>query len=73
MAGTAEGGREAQLFESARKVDRFVGWGDLTRHEVEETFQRAGESAGLPASQCRATLRSVLNWSQRTCRPRETA
>ncbi|MGY4904531.1 bifunctional DNA primase/polymerase [Streptomyces sp. 900116325] len=73
VAGTAEGGREAQLFESARKVARFVGWGDLTRHEVEEAFQRAGESAGLPASQCRSTLRSVLNWSLRNCRPRETA
>ncbi|MET7366212.1 bifunctional DNA primase/polymerase [Streptomyces sp. NPDC005566] len=72
VAGTAEGNREAQLFKSARKVARFVGWGDLTRHQVEEAFQRAGEAAGLPASQCRATLRSVLNWSQRTCRPRET-
>lgn len=73
VATTEEGRREAQLFESARKVARFVGWGDLTRHEVEEAFQRAGESAGLPASQCRATLRSVLNWSLRNCRPRETA
>ncbi|MFB4424451.1 bifunctional DNA primase/polymerase [Streptomyces sp. QL37] len=72
VAATAEGGREAQLFESARKVARFVAWGDLTRHEVEEAFQRAGETAGLPASQCRSTLRSVLNWSLRTCRPRET-
>ncbi|MBL1287093.1 bifunctional DNA primase/polymerase [Streptomyces sp. For3] len=72
VAGTAEGGREAQLFESARKVARFVGWGDLARDEVEEAFQRAGEAAGLPASQCRSTLRSVLNWSLRTCRPRET-
>ncbi|WP_405699912.1 bifunctional DNA primase/polymerase [Streptomyces sp. NBC_01383] len=73
VATTAEGRREAQLFESARKVARFVGWGDLTRDEVEEAFQRAGEAAGLPASQCRSTLRSVLNWSLRTCRPRETA
>lgn len=73
VAGAPEGGREAQLFESARKVARFVGWGDLTRHEVEEAFQRAGEAAGLPASQCRSTLRSVMNWSLRTCRPRETA
>ncbi|WP_371799445.1 bifunctional DNA primase/polymerase [Streptomyces sp. NBC_01707] len=72
VAATEEGRREAQLFESARKVARFVGWGDLTRQEVEEAFQRAGESAGLPASQCRATLRSVLNWSLRNCRPRET-
>ena len=73
VAAAQEGHREAQLFESARKVGRFVGWGDLTRHEVETAFQRAGESAGLPASQCRSTLRSVLNWSLRNCRPRETA
>ncbi|QEU71980.1 DNA primase [Streptomyces nitrosporeus] len=73
VASTPEGGREAQLFVSARKVARFVGWGDLTRHEVEEAFQRAGEAAGLPASQCRSTLRSVMNWSLANCRPRETA
>ncbi|WP_327297119.1 bifunctional DNA primase/polymerase [Streptomyces sp. NBC_01197] len=73
VAASQEGGREAQLFESARKVARFVGWGDLTRDEVEQAFQRAGEAAGLPASQCRSTLRSVLNWSIRNCRPRETA
>ncbi|NUK60246.1 bifunctional DNA primase/polymerase [Streptomyces lunaelactis] len=73
VAAAQEGGREAQLFESARKVARFVGWGDLSRHEVEQAFQIAGESAGLPASQCRATLRSVLNWSIRNGRPRETA
>ncbi|MGW1547296.1 bifunctional DNA primase/polymerase [Streptomyces sp. NPDC002346] len=73
VASAQEGNREAQLFESARKVARFVGWGDLTRHEVEQAFQIAGETAGLPASQCRATLRSVLNWSIRNCRPRETA
>ncbi|WP_330435504.1 bifunctional DNA primase/polymerase [Streptomyces sp. NBC_00825] len=73
VAAAQEGCREAQLFESARKVARFVGWGDLSRHEVEQAFQRAGESSGLPASQCRATLRSVLNWSIRNCRQRETA
>ncbi|MFJ5288592.1 bifunctional DNA primase/polymerase [Streptomyces sp. NPDC088348] len=73
VAAAEEGRREAQLFESARKVARFVGWGDLTRDEVEQAFQRAGEAAGLPASQCRSTLRSVLNWSIRNCRPRETA
>ncbi|MET9534251.1 bifunctional DNA primase/polymerase [Streptomyces sp. NPDC006649] len=73
VAAAEEGRREAQLFESARKVARFVGWGDLTREEVEQAFQKAGEAAGLPASQCRSTLRSVLNWSIRNCRPRETA
>ncbi|MEE1791417.1 bifunctional DNA primase/polymerase [Streptomyces sp. BE308] len=72
VAQAPEGRREAQLFESARKIGRFVGWGDLPRHEVEEAFQRAGEMAGLPASQCRSTLRSVLTWSLRNCRPRGT-
>ncbi|WP_411084978.1 bifunctional DNA primase/polymerase [Streptomyces sp. 061-3] len=67
-----EGRREAQLFQSARSVGRFVAWGDIPRHVVEEAFQSAGESTGLPASQCRSTLRSALNWSIRTCRPRQT-
>ncbi|MFF9688065.1 bifunctional DNA primase/polymerase [Streptomyces sp. NPDC014623] len=73
VATAPEGRREAQLFESARKVARFVGWGDLSRDEVEQAFQWAGESSGLPASQCRSTLRSVLNWSLRNCRPRGEA
>ncbi|MFF3060838.1 bifunctional DNA primase/polymerase [Streptomyces sp. NPDC057909] len=67
-----EGRREAQLFQSARSLGRFVAWGDIPRHVVEEAFQSAGESTGLPASQCRSTLRSALNWSIRTCRPRQT-
>ncbi|WP_406429156.1 bifunctional DNA primase/polymerase [Streptomyces sp. NBC_01589] len=67
-----EGRREAQLFQSARSLGRFVAWGDIPRHVVEEAFQSAGESIGLPASQCRSTLRSALNWSIRTCRPRQT-
>jgi hypothetical protein len=67
-----EGRREAQLFQSARSLGRFVAWGDIPRHVVEEAFQSAGESTGLPVSQCRSTLRSALNWSIRTCRPRQT-
>ncbi|WP_406293960.1 bifunctional DNA primase/polymerase [Streptomyces sp. NBC_00624] len=67
-----EGRREAQLFQSARSLGRFVAWGDIPRHVVEEAFQSAGESTGLPASQCRSTLRSALNWSIRTCQPRQT-
>ncbi|MCX4549461.1 bifunctional DNA primase/polymerase [Streptomyces sp. NBC_01500] len=73
VAAAQEGGREAQLFKSARSMGRFVGWGDIPRHVVEQAFQSAGESAGLPAAQCRSTLRSALNWSIRNCRPRETA
>ncbi|WP_411090051.1 bifunctional DNA primase/polymerase [Streptomyces sp. 061-3] len=73
VATAPEGDRNAQLLRSARAVGRFVAWGDLPRHEVEQAFQVAGESAGLSAAECRSTVRSALNWSIRTCRPRETA
>ncbi|MEU6945691.1 bifunctional DNA primase/polymerase [Streptomyces sp. NPDC046316] len=73
VASAVEGGREAELFRAARAVGRFVAWGDLDRHVVEEAFQVAGESAGLRPAECRSTLRSALNWSIRTARPRETA
>ncbi|MEU6545664.1 bifunctional DNA primase/polymerase [Streptomyces sp. NPDC046859] len=68
-----EGMRERTLFEAARALGRFVAWGDIPRHVVEEAFQGAGESAGLKPHECRSTLRSALNWSIRTARPRETA
>ncbi|MFH9211451.1 bifunctional DNA primase/polymerase [Streptomyces globisporus] len=61
------------LNRSAFKVGRFVAWGDLARHEVEEAFQGAGEARGLTAAECRATIRSALDASIRTARPRETA
>ncbi|MEU6984099.1 bifunctional DNA primase/polymerase [Streptomyces sp. NPDC046324] len=73
VAFAQEGGREAELFRAARAVGRFVAWGDLHRQTVEEAFQAAGESAGLRPAECRSTLRSALNWSIRTARPRETA
>lgn len=63
VASAQEGGREAALFRAARALGRFVAWGDLPRHVVEQALQEAGESTGLPASQCRSTLRSALNWS----------
>lgn len=65
--------RERTLFEAARAMGRFVAWGDIPRHQVEQAFQGAAESTGLPAYQCRATLRSALNWAIRTCKPRRTA
>ncbi|MFF4870156.1 bifunctional DNA primase/polymerase [Streptomyces sp. NPDC000961] len=68
-----EGGRNAQLLASARAVGRFVAWGDLPRHVAEEAFQAAGETAGLSVSECRATIRSALDWSIRTARPRPAA
>ncbi|WEH34477.1 bifunctional DNA primase/polymerase [Streptomyces sp. AM 4-1-1] len=70
VRATTEGGRNEQLLRSARAVGRFVAWGDLPRHVVEEAFQSGGESTGLSAAECRATIRSALNWSIRTCRPR---
>ncbi|MFJ4985527.1 bifunctional DNA primase/polymerase [Streptomyces sp. NPDC088732] len=63
VATAQHGTREAALFRAARAVGRFVAWGDLPRHLVEQALQEAGEAAGLPASQCRSTLRSALNWS----------
>ncbi|MFI1091942.1 bifunctional DNA primase/polymerase [Streptomyces sp. NPDC020917] len=73
VRGSSEGGRNAELLRAVRAVGRFVAWGDLDRTAVEEAFQAGGESAGLPASECRATIRSALDWSIRTARPRETA
>ncbi|QGV79784.1 bifunctional DNA primase/polymerase [Streptomyces ficellus] len=73
VATTTEGGRNVRLLAGARAVGRFVAWGDLPRHVVEEAFQGAGEAAGLPPAECRATIRSALNWSIRTARPREAA
>ncbi|WP_367323530.1 bifunctional DNA primase/polymerase [Streptomyces sp. HUAS ZL42] len=57
------GERERKLFVAARALGRFVAWGDLPRHVVEQALQEAGEAAGLAASECRSTLRSALNWS----------
>lgn len=61
------------LNRCAFKVGRFVAWGDLARHEVEAAFQGAGETRGLTPAECRATIRSALDSSIRTARPRETA
>ncbi|MWA11198.1 bifunctional DNA primase/polymerase [Streptomyces sp. BA2] len=73
VAGTGEGGRNQRLLAGARALGRFVAWGEIPRHVVEEAFQAAGEAAGLSASECTATIRSALNWSIRTARPREAA
>ncbi|MFD5839544.1 bifunctional DNA primase/polymerase [Streptomyces collinus] len=58
-----EGRRNATLLRAGRALGRFVASGDLTRTEVETALQGAGESIGLPAAECRATLRSALDWS----------
>ncbi|MFF3451295.1 bifunctional DNA primase/polymerase [Streptomyces sp. NPDC002667] len=63
VAAAQVGQREAKLFRAARALGRFVAWGDLPRHVVEEALQTGGEAAGLSASECRSTLRSALDWS----------
>ncbi|QSY50184.1 bifunctional DNA primase/polymerase [Streptomyces griseocarneus] len=73
VAGAPEGGRNNRLLEGARALGRFVAWGEIPRTEVEEAFQVGGEAAGLSAAECRSTIRSALDWSIRTCRPRDTA
>ncbi|MET9815225.1 bifunctional DNA primase/polymerase [Streptomyces sp. NPDC006355] len=73
VAATVEGGRNNRLLAGARALGRFVAWGEIPRDVVEEAFQAGGETAGLSASECRATIRSALDWSIRTCRPRDDA
>ena len=63
VAATAEGGRDEALLRGARALGRFVAWGDLPRHVVEQALQDAGEAGGLSPGQCRSTIRSALNWS----------
>ncbi|MFI7406596.1 bifunctional DNA primase/polymerase [Streptomyces sp. NPDC049541] len=71
VRGTSEGGRNNRLLAGARSLGRFVAWGEIPRDVVEEAFQGAGEAAGLSATECRTTIRSALDWSLRTARPRE--
>ncbi|MEV5487547.1 bifunctional DNA primase/polymerase [Streptomyces bobili] len=63
VAGAQVGAREGTLFRAARALGRFVAWGDLPRHTVEQALQEAGEAAGLTVAECRSTVRSALNWS----------
>ncbi|MFK0117287.1 bifunctional DNA primase/polymerase [Streptomyces sp. NPDC090994] len=63
VAAASEGRRNTTLLRAARALGRFVATGDLTRAEVQAALQRAGESAGLAAAECHATLRSALDWS----------
>ncbi|MFD7294126.1 bifunctional DNA primase/polymerase [Streptomyces sp. NPDC059897] len=73
VVGAPETQRNTTLNLCAFKVGRFVAWGDLARHVVEEAFQGAGESCGLTSAECRATIRSALDSSMRKVRPREAA
>ncbi|MFI6352761.1 bifunctional DNA primase/polymerase [Streptomyces sp. NPDC050743] len=76
IAAATEGGpngRNNTLHRSACKVARFVAWGDIPRHVVEEAIQGAGEATGLPPAECRTTIRSALDWVIAHATPREAA
>lgn len=76
IAAASEGGphgRNVTLHRSACKVGRFVAWGDIPRHVVEEAIQGAGEATGLPPAECRTTIRSALDWVIAHATPREAA
>jgi hypothetical protein len=73
VARTGEGSRHTTLLRAVIRTGRFVAWGDLDRDAVEAAFEAAALSAGLPASDCRTTIRDGLNYSLRTVRPREAA
>ncbi|MER5918268.1 bifunctional DNA primase/polymerase [Streptomyces sp. NPDC001982] len=64
-------GRNSTLYRSTCKVARFVAWGHISRHTVEEAIQAAGESTGLPAAECRTTIRSAMEWLIANATPRE--
>ncbi|MFE9447377.1 bifunctional DNA primase/polymerase [Streptomyces sp. NPDC006739] len=73
VTAAPESMRNITLNRCAFKVGRFVAWGDVPRHVVEEAFQAAGEAHGLTAAECRATIRSALDASIRKARPRDAA
>ena len=73
VAAAPEKQRNITLNRCAFKVGRFVAWGDIPRHVVEEAFQGVGEAKGLTAAECRATIRSALDSSIRKARPRDAA
>jgi len=66
-------GRNNTLHRSACKVARFVAWGDIPRHVVEQAIQEAGEATGLPPAECRTTIRSAMDWVITHATPREAA
>ncbi|MFF2511576.1 bifunctional DNA primase/polymerase [Streptomyces sp. NPDC058086] len=73
VSAAPESKRNITLNRCAFKVGRFVAWGDIARHMVEDAFQAVGEAHGLSAAECRATIRSALDGSIRKARPRDAA
>jgi Bifunctional DNA primase/polymerase, N-terminal len=63
VAQAPEGSRNRTLVRAARALGRLVASGDLSREEVEQALNEAGQAAGLPPGECRAAVTSALNWS----------
>ncbi|MGR3939405.1 bifunctional DNA primase/polymerase [Streptomyces sp. BRA346] len=63
VAGAEEGQRNHTLVRAARALGRLIASGDLTRTEVEEALNGAGERAGLRPYECGPVITSALNWS----------
>lgn len=60
MAGTAQGGRNHALNESAFALGQLMAGGELDRHEAERALLDAALSAGLPEHEARKTLASGM-------------
>ena len=58
LRGAAEGGRNAQLNESAFKIGRLVAGNEINENEAQTALEQAAISCGLGASEIRGTLAS---------------
>lgn len=59
VAGTAEGGRNDQLFRSAAALTEIANGGGLTAEEVEEALCAAATACGLDDQEIRKVLKSA--------------
>ncbi|MFE9224590.1 bifunctional DNA primase/polymerase [Streptomyces massasporeus] len=55
-----QGGRNRSVYFAAYALARLVRTGDLTEAAVTDELMSAGQSIGLPASECRTAIRSGL-------------
>ncbi|MFF1476272.1 bifunctional DNA primase/polymerase [Streptomyces sp. NPDC058301] len=55
-----EGGRNRAVYFAAYALARLIRTGDLTEAAVTDELMSAGQSIGLPASECRTAIRSGL-------------
>ncbi|MEU8134612.1 bifunctional DNA primase/polymerase [Streptodolium elevatio] len=63
VESTKEGGRNTALYEAARNLGKFVAFGDLPRHEVEERLLIAALASGLGEREAARSIRAALDYS----------